>query len=706
MIDVPVIPPAAGDRNDLPPMARPAVLIVDDESTVVELLTEYLEAPDVEVLGSTDPLEGLRLLEVHHPQVALVDLKMPTVDGLDFVRRGRLVSEDTVFLVMTGYASMESVVDALKTGIHDYLTKPFASRKSVQLIVRNALIHAQLQTNLRIQARMTEAVLDMGTYDLAPGEPINLVSRLAEAVRQITDAPVMAHGTLEGNRIQVRINTSLTLSDEARGQLSARIRETFAEVTPEGRPPFEIVEEPGDLMPPGEVTGAESLGSILSGDVYTLEGLLAVVLAAHPKHAAFTELAVRMTQALCSHATIMAQARQARVQGERRKIASILWNLTDGIILVDETGLPEYMNPRATAILALSLGQRPGLDEFHRSLAALDERLPTLVTTPGSFEEEHLVVRTDSPEGPQFFQVRTHTLSIPNQPVRWMVVFGNVTAVKQESERIRHLNARLGQLNDEFTERNQDLVRVNKELDNFAYIASHDLQEPFRHIEIFVQFLENDLGNSLTDETRYLLGQIRQNTGIASRLLKDLRTLSRVTRTRNPYRRTHLAKIVEEVLQRFEYSLLEKNMRLRVDDLPVVVCDKMKIGELLHNLISNAVKYNDKAQPELRIGARAEKNGHVVFVQDNGIGISSRYHEYIFQPCRRIPYKEPVSGSGLGLTISRKIVEEHGGRMWVESETGKGTTFLFSLPHREVSPEPPEDNSDTMADTSLDTDRE
>ena len=705
MTDVPVTLPSDAEGDDLPLMARPAILIVDDESTVVELLTEYLEGPDLEVLGSTDPEEGLNLMEHHHPQVALVDLKMPKVDGLDFVRRGRLVSEDTVFLVMTGYASMESVVDALKIGIHDYLTKPFASRKSVQLIVRNALIHAQLQTNLRIQARMTEAVLDMGTYDLAPGEPINLVSRLAEAVRQITDAPVIALGTLEGNRIQVRVNTSLPLSDKARSQLTARIRETFAGVTPEGRPPFDVVEEPRDLMPLGEVPGAESLGSILSGDVYTLEGLLAVVLAAHPKPAAFTELAVRMTQALCNHATIMAQARQASLQGERRKIASILWNLTDGIILVDETGLPEYMNPRATAILSLSLGQRPGLEEFHRSLAALDKRLPVLVTTPGRLEEEHLVVRTDSPEGPQFFQVRTHTLSIPNQPVRWMVVFGNVTTVKQESERIRQMNAKLGQLNEELTERNQDLVRVNKELDNFAYIASHDLQEPFRHIEIFVQFLENDLGDALTDETSYILGQIRQNTGIASRLLKDLRTLSRVTRTRNPYRRAELAKITEEVLQRFEYSLLEKNIRLSVDDLPVVVCDKMKIGELLHNLISNALKYNDKAQPELRIGARAQGNGHVIFVQDNGIGISSRYHEYVFQPCRRIPYKDPVPGSGLGLTISRKIVEEHGGRMWVESETGKGTTFLFSLPHREAPPAPPEDDSDTMADT-VNTDRE
>ena len=169
MTDVVVTPPGNGREGDLPPVARPAVLIIDDEATVVELLTEYLEGPEVEVLGSTDPREGLRILESEHPQVALVDLKMPELDGLEFVRQGRLVSEDTIFLMMTGYASMESVVDALKSGIHDYLTKPFASRKSVQLIVRNALIHAQLQTNLRIQARMTEAVLDMGTYDLAPG---------------------------------------------------------------------------------------------------------------------------------------------------------------------------------------------------------------------------------------------------------------------------------------------------------------------------------------------------------------------------------------------------------------------------------------------------------------------------------------------------------------------------------------------------------
>ena len=102
----------------------------------------------------------------------------------------------------------------------------------------------------------------------------------------------------------------------------------------------------------------------------------------------------------------------------------------------------------------------------------------------------------------------------------------------------------------------------------------------------------------------------------------------------------------------------------------------------------------------LRIGARPDGDGHVIFVRDNGIGIAPRYHEYVFQPCRRIPYKDSVKGTGLGLTISRKIVEEHGGRMWVESETGKGTTFLFSLPRRV---EAPPLGSDERDDTILDT---
>jgi len=702
MTDVTVTPPQPGGEEGLPPLARPAVLIVDDEATVVELLTEYLEGPDVEVLGSTDPREGLQLLEHERPQVALVDLKMPEVDGLEFVRRGRLVSEDTVFLMMTGYASMESVVDALKSGIHDYLTKPFASRKSVQLIVRNALVHAQLQTNLRIQARMTEAVLDMGTYDLAPGEPVNLVSRLAEAVRQVTDAPVVAHGILEENRIQVQINPAIPLSDNAREQLVTRIGETFAEVAPEGSRPLDVIVPPREPPQRGDMPPAERLDSILSGGVYTLEGLHAVALAAHPKPAAFTELALRMTQALCNHATIMAQARQATLQGERRKIASIMWNLTDGIILVNQAGLPEYMNPRATAILGLSLGQRPSLVEFRESIGRTDERLPDLVANPGRLEEEPLVVRTNTPEGPQFFQVRTHELSIPGQPLNWMVVFGNVTSVKQESERIRQLNEQLEIRGRELTERNLDLERVNKELDDFAYIASHDLQEPFRHIEIFSQFLENDLGEEVNDETSYILNQIRQNTGIASQLLKDLRTLSRVARTRNPYRTTDISKVVAEVLQRFEYSISEQHATIRVDDLPVVVCDKMKLAELLHNLLSNALKYNDKEQPVVQLGARADGDGHVFFMKDNGIGIEPRYHEYIFHPCRRIPFRNAVAGTGLGLTISRKIVEEHGGRLWLESEVGEGTTFFFSLPRREELREPTEDDGDTFADTAND----
>ena len=132
----------------------------------------------------------------------------------------------------------------------------------------------------------------------------------------------------------------------------------------------------------------------------------------------------------------------------------------------------------------------------------------------------------------------------------------------------------------------------------------------------------------------------------------------------------------------------------------MVVCDKMKIAELLHNLISNALKYNDKKQPMIRVGAREEGDGYVIFVKDNGIGIAPRYHEYVFQPCRRIPYKDTIQGTGLGLTIARKIVEEHGGRMWVESEDGKGTTFHFSLPRREEAlADADEESGDTVLDT-------
>ncbi|MBM4370291.1 MAG: response regulator, partial [Deltaproteobacteria bacterium] len=678
--------------------ARPAVLVVDDEAAVVELLSAYLESPDVEVLTSTDPREGLRLLERHHPRVALVDLKMPGTDGLEFVRRGRVLSQDTVFLMMTGYASMESVVDALKSGIHDYLTKPFTSRKSVQLIVRNALSHAELQASLLIQARMTAALLDMGTRDLDPGDPGHLVRRLGDAVRQVTDAPVVALGILDAGVLRVQVDTHLALTEEARSHLTDRLAAMVRDAGGDTPSPFRIRLEPEEFPPAEGTPRVPDLGTLLTGTVRSLEGLLAAVAVAHPKPAAFSDLAMRMTQALCNHASILAQARQASLQGERRKIASILWNLTDGIVLMDQAGLPEYMNPRAAAMLGLSLGHPPGPREFRERLMALDPRLPDLVARPGALDEEPLVLEVSAPEGPLFFEVRTHGLSIPGQPPQWMIVFGNITRVKQESERIRQLNEQLARRGRELTERNQDLTRVNRELDSFAYIASHDLQEPFRHIEIFTQFLENDLGKGLGRETAYLLEQIRRNTGIASQLLTDLRTLSRVTRTRNPYRLTRLEDVVREVLGRFEYTIASAAAQVTVGSLPSVVCDPMKIGEVFHNLVSNALKYTDKDRPALDIGARSEEEADILWVRDNGIGIAAKYHEHIFEPCRRIPFRDTVQGTGLGLTISRKIVEEHGGRLWVESTPGEGATFLLSLPRRELPEEPPEDTADTLVE--------
>jgi len=149
------------------------------------------------------------------------------------------------------------------------------------------------------------------------------------------------------------------------------------------------------------------------------------------------------------------------------------------------------------------------------------------------------------------FDVQVYSIQTPTKVSYRVIIFRDVTHLKRERTRIEALNAQLKQLNAELTERASRLEAANKELDSFAYIASHDLQEPFRHIEIFVQFLERDLGveRELPQEIEYLLQQIVKNVDVAKRMLADLRTLSRVTRMRNPYRNVALVDLVEEVLR-------------------------------------------------------------------------------------------------------------------------------------------------------------
>ena len=225
----------------------------------------------------------------------------------------------------------------------------------------------------------------------------------------------------------------------------------------------------------------------------------------------------------------------------------------------------------------------------------------------------------------------------------------------------------------------EELRAVNQELESFTYTASHDLKEPLRSLETFSQFLIEDYADKLDDEGKDYLKRIAAGAARLRNLIDDLLALSRVSRIQNPHESVDSAELVKDALKRLKALLEEKKVKVTVDDeLPHITCDNTKMKEVFYNLITNAMKYNDKPDPSIEIGT---KDKETFFVKDNGKGIEAEYMDVIFKPFKRGPRAQELSaGTGVGLALVKKIVQEHGGKVWVESEVGKGATFLFTLP--------------------------
>lgn len=224
-----------------------------------------------------------------------------------------------------------------------------------------------------------------------------------------------------------------------------------------------------------------------------------------------------------------------------------------------------------------------------------------------------------------------------------------------------------------------ELERSNKELLQFAYIASHDLQEPLRMIASFTQLLEKRYKGKLDKDADEFINYIVDGATRMQLMINDLLAYSRVGTRGKPFESTDCEAILDMVLVNLKVAIEENNAIVTYDPLPLVTADATQIVQLFQNLLSNAVKFQKKEEPP-RVHVSAEKKGEEWFfsVHDNGIGIAPEFFDRLFMMFQRFHKEYP--GTGMGLAICKKIVERHGGRIWVESELGKGSTFYFTIP--------------------------
>lgn len=256
---------------------------------------------------------------------------------------------------------------------------------------------------------------------------------------------------------------------------------------------------------------------------------------------------------------------------------------------------------------------------------------------------------------------------------------------KISEEKVKALNLKL-------LENIDKLEAANKDLDNFAFMASHDLQEPLRKIYTFSERLNSEYADSLDDTAKKYLGRVKNATVRLQALIKDIMTFSKVSQEKSAFVKSDLNILVNEVVSEMEEAVSAKHAQITVSSLPVLPINPTLMRPLFYNLIDNALKYSKQDNsPEIRIHSETsqlleaspggKKNRYCrIYVEDNGIGFDQVYSEQIFEMFKRLHHHNEYEGTGIGLALCKKIVEGHNGYISAKSKIGEGSTFIISLP--------------------------
>jgi light-regulated signal transduction histidine kinase (bacteriophytochrome) len=297
--------------------------------------------------------------------------------------------------------------------------------------------------------------------------------------------------------------------------------------------------------------------------------------------------------------------------------------------------------------------------------------------------------------------------------IQWMLFFfclvltfiGGAVLYRFESQRGRYLQELLltgerlaAEAEDhkhtarKLARRTEAMERSNKDLQQFAYVASHDLQEPLRMVSSYVQLLQRRYQGKLDADADDFIGFAVDGAMRMQQLIQGLLSYSRINTHGNPSSPTDVGEVLGQVITNLRLTIDESNARIAHDALPVVEADATQLVQLFQNLIANAIKFCGAVPPEILVTAEKEAPYWVFCVRDNGIGLDPEFADRIFTIFQRLHSRKDYPGTGIGLAICKRIVERHGGSIWVKSAPGEGSTFCFTLPVSE------EHRNDTKSD--------
>ncbi len=625
-------------------MSDELILIAEDSSEIRQFLEEtVLSKAGYRVRSVGDGLSALTLARELHPDLVITDQQMPNLAGLELLRRLRADLPDLPVILITSEGSEALAVEAMRAGAADYLTKPFDPDALLEA-VRRALIAARARASDSPQLERRLQELETLAHI---GRTVTALLDLDQVLMAVVEAAVRLTGAEEG---------SLLLLDEDSGELYMRASKNFDQ---EFARTFRLRVE--DSLA-GQVIGSgvpvildESTPQKIKTS-YLVHSLLYVplrvrgrtigVLGVDNRSAgrSMTRSDMTVLSALADYAAIAIENARLyeRSESERRKLETVLTQTEDGVIVVDSENRVVLVN--ATAREAFGVAE----DAAGKSVVECidDPTLLGLLRLPGQLPHREEIVLRD---GRVFNAQRT-----PIQGVGQAVVMQDITHLKE-------------------------LDRIKSE---FVTTVSHDLRSPLTAILGYVELIERS--GSVSDLQRDFIRRVQLSVEQMTSLVTTLLDLGRIEAGLDSGKEhTRLGVLANYAVEGLRGAAEAKGLTLEVDipvDVPAVIGVPLRLRQVVANLLDNAIKYTPPGG-RVTVRARAEDGQVIVEVSDTGQGIPPADQPYLFDKFFRASnVPREVTGAGLGLSIVKSIVDTHGGRIWVDSALGKGTTFTVVLP--------------------------
>ncbi|MDH5661524.1 MAG: response regulator [Elusimicrobiota bacterium] len=644
-------------------MAGERILVVDDDPNIREACVEYLRMNRYSVDESKNGEECLQLLKKDYYQIILTDLMMPGVDGIGVLKAAKKEYPQSDVIIMTAYGTIENAVEAMKLGAYDYITKPFKIDE-LGLLVNRCLEKQRLAR----EVDELKEVVNLYEVSKAISSLMDLDQLLSRIIKLATDTLGADGGSImlfdkETGKLTVKA-ASGRREDMVMGQkldIGERVAGYAAQKS-------EIVKIDGNLKDDPRFRNLEQFDGIHSGITIPLvrKDKLFGIINVHrtEKKDAFTKKDVDLLSIFAAQSAIAIDNAYlfSTLQQEKEKIEAVFRGMEDGAIITDAQLNIIMLNSSTERLLNIKREECLG----NNLLGIISDFQPSIPWKELEKKEEKVV---------NFDLVRTS---------------GKALFLSVVASRIRNGEGKLlGQImvfRDVTEERKEEVVKRN-----FLNLISHKLRNPLTTILGYLPFLQEKMKALGKSEEEVLEVIEREGLVLSSHVDKLLMfTLLEREYLEMDREKVNVKSLVNTVLEMID-SLVKVNQAEvevdgKLDDIGQVYVDKLKIQNVIENLVENAIKFNDKKKKKVKI------SGHSVdakFIQmeiaDNGPGVPSEEQEKIFQKFYQVEeyFTGKVEGIGLGLSLARRLVEAHGGKIWVESRLGEGSTFYFTLPKTE-----------------------